>query len=185
MNLIRLDPVRWPYSLGQLRQDEPSYSFSANPSKAEFAYFDVYYFEDVVTLLQPPGFDPETHWLQQRPPIEVNGVLTQQWALIAYTDEELEARYKAAHPPRWVDFTNAVLANPAVAALYDAAPSLLCHGLTGGLLQTVNASDSRTFVNVWGMARSAGLVSTELLNGVQALAAAHDLPEEFMQGLGT
>ena len=185
MNLIRLDPIRWPYSLGQLRQDEPTYSFSAYPSKAEFAYFDVYYFEDVVTLLQPPGFDPETHWLQQQPPAEVDGVLTQQWRTVAYTEEELATRYRTTHLPRWVEFGEAVTSNPAIAQIYEQAPRILAHSLTGGLLQAVNTSDPRTFASAWGKARTMGLVSAELLAGVQALAVAHDLPAEFIQGLST
>jgi hypothetical protein len=45
------------------------------------------------------------------------------------------------------------------------------------------AGDQRVFLSAWSAAQSLGLVSQELVAGVQTLAVAHDLPAEFVEGL--
>lgn len=179
MNLIRLNPTRWPYSLQQLREDEPGRSFSAAPRAHELAYFDVF----VVQPTAQPAFDPDLQKLVEVMPLLVEGVWQQQWEVVTLTEEEQAERYRLTHPPRWVEFGEAVMTSGAVAQLYEVAPRLLCHGITGGLLQAANANDPRTFASAWGKAKAAGLVSAELLAAVQALAVAHDLPAEFVEGL--
>jgi hypothetical protein len=182
-DLVRLNPLRWPYSLGQLREGEPTKSFSPSPSKAEYAHFDVYYFEDVVTLVEPPPVDPATHRLVQRPPAEVDGVLTQQWELVELSEAEQEAYYRANNPPRWIEFWAALPADvDALLAAARAASPRLEHGLSVGLGQAAQG-DSRVFLGSWQQAKSLGLIPPELVAGVQALAVAFDLPAEFVGGL--
>jgi hypothetical protein len=182
-DLIRLNPLRWPYSLGQLRVDEPTRSFSPSPSKAELAHFNVFRFNEVVALVEPPPVDPATHRLEQRKPVEIDGVLTQQWDLIELTPEEREAHYRQAHPPRWIEFWAALpdevdeLLNTA-----GAVKKRLEHGLSVGLGQAAQG-DSRVFLGSWQQAKAIGLIPPELVAGVQELAVAFDLPAEFVGGL--
>jgi hypothetical protein len=184
-DLIRLDPIRWPYSLAQLRQDEPSRSFSSAPSKAEYAAYDVFYFEDVVALVEPPPCDPATHRLEQRPPVDVDGVLTQHWELVPLTEAEQEAYYRQTHPPRWIEFGEAVQSDAAINALLATALEqlpALAMALSVGLGKAADG-DSRVFLSAWQTARGAGLVTAELVASTQAAAEAHDLPAEFIAGL--
>jgi hypothetical protein len=87
--------------------------------------------------------------------------------------------------PRWVDFSAAIMAMPAInvmlGAVLQAAP-----GLYGGLvvgLQNASEGDSRVFLNSWNAAYAMGLVSEELITTVQAVAGEYDLPQEFIDAL--
>jgi hypothetical protein len=182
-DLIRLDPFRWPYSVAQLRLDEPSRSISVSPRAEELAHYNVFRFNEVVALVEPPPVDPATHRLEQRKPVEIDGVLTQQWELIELTPEEQEAYFRANNPPRWIEFWAALpdevdeLLNTA-----GAVKKRLEHGLSVGLGQAAQG-DSRVFIGAWQQAKSLGLIPPELVAGVQGLAVAFDLPAEFVGGL--
>jgi hypothetical protein len=87
--------------------------------------------------------------------------------------------------PRWVDFSAAIMAMPAVnvmlGAVLQAAP-----GLYGGLvvgLQNASEGDSRVFLNSWHAAIAMTLVSEELIATVQAVGTEYDLPEVFIASL--
>jgi hypothetical protein len=182
-DLIRLNPTCWPYSLQQLRADEPSRSFSASPSSRELAHFNVFRFNEVVALVEPPPVDPATHRLEQRPPVEIDGVLTQQWELVELTEAEREAYYRATHPPRWIEFNNAlpVEVDQLLAAAQAVSPRLAL-ALGVGLGKAADG-DSRVFLGAWQTCRGIGLISAELMQGLQLLATQHDLPPEFVAGL--
>ena len=87
--------------------------------------------------------------------------------------------------PRWVDFSAAIMAMPAInvmlGAVLQAAP-----GLYGGLvvgLQQASEGDSRVFLNSWHAAIAMTLVSEELITTVQEVAGEYDLPQEFIDAL--
>jgi hypothetical protein len=87
--------------------------------------------------------------------------------------------------PRWVDFSAAIMAMPAInimlGAVLQAAP-----GLYGGLvvgLQNASEGDSRVFLNSWHSAIAMTLVSEELITTVQGVAGEYDLPQEFIDAL--
>ena len=87
--------------------------------------------------------------------------------------------------PRWVDFSAAIMAMPAInvmlGAVLQAAP-----GLYGGLvvgLQNASEGDSRVFLNSWLSAIALGLITEELITTVQGVAAEYDLPQEFINAL--
>jgi hypothetical protein len=182
-DLIRLDPFRWPYSVAQLRLDEPSRSISTSPRADELAHYNVFRFNEVVALVEPPPMDPATHRLEQARPVEIDGVLTQQWELIELTPEERETVYRANNPPRWIEFWAALPADvDALLAAARAASPRLELGLGVGLGKAADG-DSRVFIGAWQQAKSLGLIPPELVAGVQALAVAFDLPDEFVVGL--
>jgi hypothetical protein len=181
--LIRLNPTRWPYSLNQLRLDEPSRSFSPDPSDAELAHYGVFR----VQPAEPPVADPAANRVVEVAPIETDGVWLQQWELVDLTEAEQEAYYRATHPPRWIAFGDVVMAAPEIKALLNQAivlgESPLAMGLGVGLGKAADG-DSRVFLGAWQKARAGGLVAAELVAGIQALAVSHDLPPEFVAGLG-
>jgi len=178
-DLVRLNPLRWPYSLVQLRVDEPTKSFSPAPSTAELAHYGCYR----VLPQQQPEFDPAVERVQEVAPVEADGQWLQQWELVPLTEAEQEAYYRANNPPRWIEFWAALpdevdeLLNTA-----GAVKKRLEHGLSVGLGQAAQG-DSRVFLGSWQQAKSLGLIPPELVAGVQALAVAFDLPAEFVGGL--
>jgi hypothetical protein len=178
-NLVRLSPLRWPYSLEQLRVDEPSRSFSPSPSAAELAYFQVF---PVHPWPQPP-FDPATHRVVEVQPANVDGRWLQQWQLVELTAEEAQAHYWATHPARWLEFSAALppQVDDVLRAVSAVSPRLeLAMGV--GLGKAADG-DPRVFLQAWQTARSLGLVPAELAQGLQALAVQHDLPPDFVAGL--
>jgi hypothetical protein len=87
--------------------------------------------------------------------------------------------------PRWVDFSAAIMAMPAInvmlGAVLQAAP-----GLYGGLvvgLQNASEGDSRVFLNSWHAAIAMMLVAEELITTVQGVAGEYDLPQKFIDAL--
>lgn len=175
--------VIWPYSLGQLRQDEPTRSFSSSPSDTELAWFGVY---RVQPTTQPSACDPATHRVVEVHPIEQDGTWRQAWEAVPLTDAEKEAYYRATHPPQWIQFGNAVTAlaeiNQMLAAALAAAPAMAM-ALPVGLGKAADG-DSRVFLSAWQAGRSAGLIPAALVEHIQQLGRAHDLPPEFIAGLG-
>jgi hypothetical protein len=111
---------------------------------------------------QPPAPSPDAVW--------VNG----QWEIP-----------EPVIVPRWVDFSAAIMAMPAInvmlGAVLQAAP-----GLYGGLvvgLQQASENDSRVFLNSWNAAYTMGLLSVDLVVTIQKIATEHDLPETFIKAL--
>jgi hypothetical protein len=178
-NLIRLNPFRWPYSLQQLRQDEPGQSFSDNPSAAELAYYEAFR----VILQPPPEYDPTIEKVVQIEPVLENGQWLQQWEIVELTPEEAEAYYRATHPPQWIEFWAALPpeVDLLLAAARNASPRLEL-GLGVGLGKAADG-DSRVFLGAWQNAKGLGLVEQELIDGIQVLASQYDLPAEFVGGL--
>jgi hypothetical protein len=104
------------------------------------------------------------------------------WVNGAYV---IEALPPPIPTPRWVDFSAAIMAMPAInvmlGAVLQAAP-----GLYGGLvvgLQNASEGDSRVFLNSWHAAIAMTLVSEELITTVQGVAGEYDLPQEFIDAL--
>lgn len=182
-NLIRIvdGAVTWPYSLGQLRLDEPAQSFSWSPSDAELAHYGVHRVEPV----DPPAVDPATDKAIQAQPVEINGKWAQQWQLVSLTPEEQSAYHAATHPPRWIEFGQVVQAEPRINALLGKAlvdAPALAMALSVGLGKAADG-DSRIFLAAWRSALSLGMINDELITLMQGAAQAHDLPADFIVGL--
>jgi hypothetical protein len=78
----------YPYSIGQLRKDNPQVSFPKNPTDALLASYNVF----PVTATERPVYDPITQNLPESTPILTAGVWTQVWVVIEATPEEIEQR---------------------------------------------------------------------------------------------
>lgn len=169
----------WPYSLGQLRADEPSKSFSSSPSDQELAVFGVFRVQPAAA----PETDPAAERAVEVEPALADGQWQQQWEIVELSDAEKESYYRATHPPQWIAFNDALPAD--VNALLAQAQAL-DHRLYGGLLVGLGKAadgDSRVFLGTWTKARAAGLIPPEMIAQIQALAVAHDLPADFIAGL--
>lgn len=87
--------------------------------------------------------------------------------------------------PRWIQFGTALVADGAVnqfiGGLAQAMPVL--HLMLGVGLGQAAKGDPATFLAGWTGARAAGAVAPALLAHLTAMAAAYDLPAEFIAGL--
>jgi hypothetical protein len=99
------------------------------------------------------------------------------------TEAELAEEYRLSHPPRWIEFSDAlpVEVDQLLTAAQAVSPRLAL-ALGVGLGKAADG-DSRVFLNAWQTARGIGLVSPELMIGLQGLAVQFDLPAEFVAGL--
>lgn len=83
---------QYPYSLGQLRADNPNTSFPNNMTAQQFAEWGVY----PVTIAADPSYDPLTHKLQQAAePVLVNGAWILSKTVVPLTAEEIQDNYDA------------------------------------------------------------------------------------------
>lgn len=182
MTMIRVTEAGtiWPYSLGQLRADEPTKSFSSNPSDRELSVFGVFR----VQATTPPEPDPAVERVVEGLPVLVDGQWQQQWEIVELTDAEREAYYRATHPPQWIAFNDALPAEVnAILAQAQTIDHRLYLGFGVGLGKAADG-DARVFLGVWQKASAAGLIPPEMTAQIQAMATAHDLPVEFVEGLG-
>lgn len=119
---------KYPYSVGQLRIDNPNVSFSASPPASLLAEWRVF---PVARVPQPDN--TATTDFVAADPVLVNGVWTQVWQEVPATAEEIQRRADAAFDTNTKqnvkadDFVSTFIAmTPAQVALFFAGnfPSL-------------------------------------------------------------
>lgn len=76
--------IQYPYSVTQLKKDNPQTSFPANPSDALLASYNVF----PVKPTERPAFDPAKQRVVEGTPEKVSGQWTQVWNVVALTAEE-------------------------------------------------------------------------------------------------
>lgn len=164
----------WPYSLAQLRADNPNVSFSANPTADDLAPFDVFGVEPT----DPPEHDPTTHRAQEVTPVDVDGVWQQSWELI-----ELPPAPPVAD---WGTFKAGLLDSEAVSQVMTAARAAGCEPAASALpvaLEKAQSGNSSEFAACWGRVVVAGEATTEALAALVAAAQACNLPADFVAAL--
>lgn len=82
---LRPDGPQWPYSIVQLRVDEPQLSISAAPHAGEIASW--LELKPPIAIIEPeptdpPEHDPAAFQAREVTPVEVDGVWHQAWQLI-------------------------------------------------------------------------------------------------------
>jgi hypothetical protein len=82
----------FPYSIGNLRRDNPNVSFPRNPSDALLASYNVF----PVVEQSPPEYNPANQNLNQLNPTLVNGQWLQAWEVTDASAEEITERQRAA-----------------------------------------------------------------------------------------
>jgi len=85
---------KFPYSLEELRTDNPLTSFPWEMSAEELSEWGVY----IVEEQNPPAYNEQTESIELQPPSFVNGAWVQSWLVVAVSAEEIERRttYRAA-----------------------------------------------------------------------------------------
>lgn len=109
---------KFPYTLENLRSDNASVSFPANPSENILNAYGAY----VVTFLPYPTYDDRLYRIvKDEQPTKVDGVWTMSYNLIPKTDEEIKAYDTAAY-------------NDLKTKLYDAIDSKTNYLITYGFV---------------------------------------------------
>jgi hypothetical protein len=75
----------YPYSIGQLRKDNPQTSFPKNPSDAMLASYNVF----PVTAAERPAYDAITHGVREITPLRTGSTWTQAWEVYALSADEI------------------------------------------------------------------------------------------------
>ena len=148
--------------------------------------------EDVVGLQPPvvmlwieqqlePDYDPAAYGLEATQDVDLDGgLLRRGWALVPLP---------VPPPPlpvaQWVQFAGSLAADPAVnqlgATAATAAPVL--HLMLGVGLGQAADGNPVTFLAAWAQARASGLVPAPIAEQVAVMAAAFDLPADFVEAL--
>ena len=79
---------KFPYSLEELRTDNPLTSFPWEMSAEELSEWGVFAVEEQ----DPPAFSEQTESIELQPPALVNGVWLRGWIVVAASAEEIERR---------------------------------------------------------------------------------------------
>jgi len=149
----------------------PGTSFSTNGPNPSFLAE-----QGAVLIRSDAPYDPETEILQTTDPYVVGGEVFDTIAV---------AKPEPPAPAQWVAFGAVLLADPAVnqmlGAALSAAPAVAM-SISVGLGKAADG-DSQVFMMSWAGAHSLGLISPELITSIQSMAAAYDLPAEFIAGL--
>lgn len=178
------EEVIWPYSVAQLRLDEPTYSFTRNPKPARLAYFNVIFPQPT----SPPSVDVATHRVVEARPQFVDGEWIQSWEVQELSETEKKAIWREANPPQWQAFGQAVWSNPAIGQMLRGGLQMdqttpVSLALPVGLGQAAQDESYDTFLNAARAAYHAGLLAVPLLAGIASLAVQYLLPEEFISGI--
>jgi hypothetical protein len=91
--------VQFPYTIGQLRKDNPNTSFPAYITEATLANYSVFPVTEVVS----PVVDPLTQRHEQTTPTQVDGKWTQVWQVIDLTEDQAAANVRAERDRRLAD----------------------------------------------------------------------------------
>lgn len=80
--------IKFPYSLSDLRKDNPNTSFPSSMEDEALASWGVFLVQDQT----PPSFDPATETLIQDEPVLREGQWLQQWSVVKASADEVEER---------------------------------------------------------------------------------------------
>ena len=86
---FRPETNHYPYQPHQIRQDFPYTSFPATLSDSLLAEYGIF----TVAETDQPTIDTMSQRVSESPPIEIDGVWTQQWGIIDLSPEEAAANF--------------------------------------------------------------------------------------------
>jgi hypothetical protein len=92
MHVKLTNGVPTPYTIGQLRRDNPQTSFPKNIPDEVLASYDVY----PVKSAPAPAYNELTQLIRVVDPVEIDGVWTQQWEVLDLPVDQQIENLKAA-----------------------------------------------------------------------------------------
>lgn len=122
MILFKDEVITYPYSIAQLRKDNPQVSFPRDIPDERLGEWGVYR----VAKVAQPVYNPETHTVEEGEPELIEGEWTQVWNVRELTSEELKSRVPASITKR------------------QARQELIEAGLIGAVESAINAISDAT-----------------------------------------
>lgn len=173
--------VEYPYGYWRLRKDNPSVLFSANPTAADLAPFNVY----PLTPVTPPEVDLATHRVEEATPIRRNdGSWVQAWTVRDVTPEE-QAAWDAANAPQpdWDTFESIILQSPDLKTFiaFAATKDPLTAGAFPAAFFEAKRGSYASFRTTWSELVRISPVEINVAESVIAVAKGCHLPEVFIQ----
>jgi hypothetical protein len=187
-HILRLRPTgpQWPYSVAQLRADEPRLSVSSDPHPGELASYaalDPPILLFVVSQASPPAIDPRSQRLVLGVEL-VDNEWRQVWSVRDATEQEI-ASYDLVNqpPPNYLGFWDALLISQVYQTVYAIATQSLPMNtaLTAFIAQFQDAKEGRPRVQAIQaciflvMQAGAGVLTAENLAELQGLMDATNL----------
>jgi len=168
--------VTYPDSMSALRKAHPNVSFPVQPTDEDLAAFNRYR----AARTSQPAHDARTERVDEADPVLTADGWQQQWAIRPATEQEI-AEYDAAHapPPRWGEFSMALVQTPEVSTFLAALPLAVSQALSIALSDIARGGSPEMFCQLLEMYR----MPEDLTAKVRELATAHDLPQSFVETL--
>lgn len=182
-SLFRIRPtgLQWPYSVAQLRADEPRLSISREPHDQELAALatldpPIVVIRPVAT--DPPPYDLGTQKLAEGPPVETDGQWRQTWQVIDLPPV----------PPvaDWSGFASWLYAYGAIGEAMEAARASIDprgEPATTALptaMQEGRGGNLRAWAEAWGQFLLASQLQPEAAAPILAKALECHLPADFI-----
>ena len=137
---VKLDnnhqPISFPYSLTELRRENPGTSFPANISDEALADYRVH----PVTTTAAPAFDPRTQEINQTAELE-NNVWTQVWTVVNRSEAEASENIRGER--------NSRLSKTDYTQLADAPGDTAAWATYRQALRDIPAQDGFPFTVTW------------------------------------
>jgi hypothetical protein len=167
--------IIWPYSLADLRRDNPNVSFSVSPTADDLAPFNVY----EVQPTDAPAADSRTKRVEEARPELVDGIWQQRWVKRDATAEEIITTADWARFKRIA--LNSDTLNQIIATAYDSVP--VAAGALASALLRAESGDVSDFADAWRKITRAVDVPAEVITGFVGVATACQLPADFVAAL--
>lgn len=181
--------IVWPYTLRQLRLDEPQLSLPLAPRDVDLEALAALEPSIVIAIPQPtipPAHDERTEKPREITPSKnASGRFVQSWEIRQLTEQEIREEYEKNHAPKWDDFAALLMQEPRVKLFLKEVVSLdpgVFGGFIGGLAQA-SSNGPGFFVFTWQKVSAQGLIPPELREFVIEAAEQSDLPADFLQVL--
>jgi len=169
--------VTYPDTMDAVRREHPNTSFPLNPLPSDLAPFNRFF---VKPTIRPESSDPRTERIEESEPVETPDGWFQSWTYRPATAEEI-AEYDLAHlpPPRWGEFSMALVQTPEVSSFLAALPLAVSQALSIALSDISRGGSPEMFCQLLEMYR----MPEDLTAKARELATAHDLPQSFVETL--
>ena len=190
MNLILSKPnsdLVFPYSITQMRMDNPNISFPEDPTEGDLEPFHCFF---VVSTEPPLLTEPRTQRISESEPVQnSDGKWEQTWITRDATEQEIsewDIINNPAHQPDWVAFKLLSQSSPEFKGVITQAlvsDPVNALGLQTELNEVIRGADSRPFYAALSSVFNSVEPDPAILHIFAAEARAMHLPDEFVDML--
>lgn len=182
MNLLKVTDtgIVYPFTLPDLRKENPNVSFSNNPTPEDLKPFQCFF----VGPGNVPTVDPAKQYLAESAPIKgKDGEWVQTWEI-----KDIAPSTDPVTPvPEWSKFGQFLYSDPDILSFMRtlaAGNSIAAILLVTSMKQATNGGDYSDFLRFWIDLRRNSGVPPKVQNALSAKAKECKLPDKFLKHLG-